>query len=316
MAETLGSLLRAKREALGLTLEEVEAQTKLRARHLQAIESDDLTTIPSVAQARGFIRSYSAFLGVNDEEISERIGVTRPRPRIAPSAPTRPITRPRLVAAPSLKRRFFRMDLLLGALVTLITVSLLLWGGYNLIQNFSPSSGESTTAPLLSIASETVTGVATAEGGAVTGTPPAADVTPVESETGAVTVVVPTVMSTAIPTPLGGVYTDVRIHLMILQRAYLIVDVDGKTVFSRRVLPGETCNPNSSCDFIGRRSVVVSTGNAAGIQLIFNGIDLGPLGTFGQMVSRSFAPAGEVVPTATPMLVPTITPTITQTPKP
>jgi cytoskeleton protein RodZ len=320
MAETLGSLLRAKRESLGLTLEEAERRTRLRVRHLQAIESDDLTTIPSVAQARGFIRTYAGFLGVSAEEIDERIGITRPRPRPASASAHQtnaPRTQPRPAVVRSLRRQFLRFDLLLGGAVVLVTVGLLLWGGYTLINSFASAAPEPTTSPLILAATETGTPVA----GTQIGTPAAGGTqtgegTPSGTQGPVATVLVPTVVPTTIPTPLGGVYTDVRIHLNIVQRAYLKIDVDGKTVFARRVIPGETCNPNPTCDFIGLRSIVVSTGNGAGIELIYNGVELGPMGTFGQAISRTFTIAGEVLPTAQPTSVPTITPTTTATPKP
>jgi cytoskeletal protein RodZ len=323
MAETLGGLLRAKRESLGLTLEDVEKQTHLRIRHLQAIESDDLSTIPSVAQARGFIRSYSTFLGVREEEIDARIGITRQRPKMQPSGPagqsTRPVTRSRPVAAPSFKRRFLRLDLLLGVFITLLTVGLLVWGGYHLILNFSPQPSESTSGPFLPLPSQTATAGEAGETPSQNSSPegmPSPDTTPLESASAPATVVVPTSAPTPIPTPLGGVYTDVRIHLAVMQRAYLKVEVDGKVAFAGRVLPGDTCSPNPSCDFIGRRTVAVSTGNGVGIQLIFNGIDMGPLGTFGQLVSRIFTPEGETIPTLSPTPVLTATPTETPTKKP
>jgi cytoskeleton protein RodZ len=323
MAETLGGLLRAKREALGLTLEDVEKQTHLRIRHLQAIESDDLTTIPSVTQAHGFIRSYSTFLGVRDEEIDARTGITRPRPKSQPSTSAgqaaRPATKPRPVAAPSFTRRFLHLDFLLGVFMTVLTVGLLVWGGYHLILNFSSPSSEATSGPFLSLASHTATV------GAPAGTPSAdvspqasnpADATPQESESAPATVVVPTAAPTNIPTPLGGVYTDVRVRLAVIQRAYLKVEVDGRVAFAGRVLPGDTCSPNPTCDFTGRQKVVVSTGNGAGVALEFNGIDLGPLGGFGQLVSRTFTPQGETVPTPAPPPIPSVTPTGIATQKP
>ncbi len=65
MDESIGQQLRRKREARSLTLEEVSRATHMRAHYLQAMESGDFEAIPSLAQARGFLRAYADFLDLN-----------------------------------------------------------------------------------------------------------------------------------------------------------------------------------------------------------------------------------------------------------
>jgi hypothetical protein len=363
MGETLGSLLRQKRESLGLTLEKVEGFTHIHVKHLQAIESDDLSSIPSVPQARGFIRNYAAFLGLNPEEIAERIGGTRPRasqpsaaaalpassgmpaapkesepPKAQPAAPpgaarpraplTAPVVRPaggigsRPKPAASRARNWFRLDVLLGAVVTLAVVALLAWGGYNIVLSFKEPATPASTDSIIPLNSQTaatnagLTPSGTGIEPAPTGTPLLSTdgTTPQASESGsAITpgiVSLDTPVPTAFPTPLGGVYTDVRIHLVVIQRAYLKVEVDGKTVFAGRVLPDETY------DYVGQRTVAITTGNGAGIRVIFNGIDEGPMGRFGEVVSHTYTPSGVLTPVPTITLTPTVTPTPADSPTP
>ncbi len=62
MIDSIGARLRQARELRHLTLQEVSETTKVRPPYLQALESDDLSAIPSAAQARGFLRIYAAFL--------------------------------------------------------------------------------------------------------------------------------------------------------------------------------------------------------------------------------------------------------------
>ncbi len=69
MTETIGMRLRQAREKRHLSLQQVSDTTKLRTHYLQALESDDLSAIPSSAQARGFLRIYAEFLGLNVTEI-------------------------------------------------------------------------------------------------------------------------------------------------------------------------------------------------------------------------------------------------------
>lgn len=361
MAETLGSLLRQKRESLGLSLEKVEGFTHIRIKHLQAIESDDLSSIPSVPQARGFIRNYASFLGVNPDEMAPLTGITKPRPSQPPPAaapsvrkdstsqkdqpaspqattrPRAPITTPVVSRAPagvstrplpaaSRVRNWLRLDILLGAAVTLAVVALLVWGGYNIALTIQGTATPAATASNIAPGSQTAgTGSPAADlspaagsTGTVpagTGTPSGSDgQTPPASESPpAVTpgiVSLDTPVPTAFPTPLGGVYTDVRIHIIILQQAYLRVDVDGKTAFAGRVQPDETY------DYVGRRTVTISTGNGAGIRVIFNGVDEGLMGRFGEVVSHTYTPTGVLTPAPTATLTPTITPTPADTPVP
>ena len=60
-------MLRSAREAKSISLEEVEKATKIRKKFLEAIESDDYTVIPSIAYAKGFIKNYSEYLGMDSE---------------------------------------------------------------------------------------------------------------------------------------------------------------------------------------------------------------------------------------------------------
>ena len=62
--EAIGQQLRQAREARALTLEQVSRATHMRLYYLQAIEAGDLDAIPSAAQARGFLRTYAGYLGL------------------------------------------------------------------------------------------------------------------------------------------------------------------------------------------------------------------------------------------------------------
>lgn len=62
MTETIGQKLRQAREERSLTLEEVAQATHMRVHYLQALESNDIEALPSLVQARGFLRSYAEFL--------------------------------------------------------------------------------------------------------------------------------------------------------------------------------------------------------------------------------------------------------------
>lgn len=65
----LGSWLIRAREARGLTLEDAERDTRISRRYLQALESEQFDVIPAPVYARGFLRSYSQYLGLDPQEL-------------------------------------------------------------------------------------------------------------------------------------------------------------------------------------------------------------------------------------------------------
>lgn len=72
VTEEIGSVLRAAREAAGVSLDDVSALLKIRAVHLQALEEDDFDNLPGSVYAIGFIRTYANHLELNGAELIER----------------------------------------------------------------------------------------------------------------------------------------------------------------------------------------------------------------------------------------------------
>jgi cytoskeleton protein RodZ len=66
---TLGGRLRKAREHLGLTVEEAALKLCLSARQLMALEADDIGALPSPTFTRGFIRNYARLLKLDAEPL-------------------------------------------------------------------------------------------------------------------------------------------------------------------------------------------------------------------------------------------------------
>lgn len=66
---TNGEQLRAAREARKLSIAQVVQATRIRSYYIEAMESDDLSNMPSAVQARGFLRAYAEFLGLDANAI-------------------------------------------------------------------------------------------------------------------------------------------------------------------------------------------------------------------------------------------------------
>lgn len=72
--QSLGSYLKKQRESLGYTLKEVADQTRIRMYYLEAIEEDNLNALPSEPYAKGFVKAYAHFLGLEPEELWNEYG--------------------------------------------------------------------------------------------------------------------------------------------------------------------------------------------------------------------------------------------------
>ena len=65
----IGERLVQAREERGRTLEDAERDTRISRRYLQALEDEQFELIPAPVYARGFLRSYSQYLGLNPQEL-------------------------------------------------------------------------------------------------------------------------------------------------------------------------------------------------------------------------------------------------------
>lgn len=96
----IGRTLREARSRRKIELAEVEAQTKIRARFLRAIENEEWDALPGDAYARSFIRTYASFLGLDGDRLAaeHRRSVGAVTERLAPG-PTARRPRPRRLGA-------------------------------------------------------------------------------------------------------------------------------------------------------------------------------------------------------------------------
>ena len=97
---TLGEVLAAKRGERGLTIEQAAAATRIRAHYLRALESDELERLAAPVYAKGHLRTYARYLGLDPEPLVKMmkteaqdphrllsIGSIIVRPRVVLTAP-------------------------------------------------------------------------------------------------------------------------------------------------------------------------------------------------------------------------------------
>ena len=91
----IGARLKEARLAKGLTVEDVEAQTKIRRKYISALEDEQFEILPGRVYAKAFLKTYTKFLGVElGEEVifpggifADELPLERDEPMFAPPPP-------------------------------------------------------------------------------------------------------------------------------------------------------------------------------------------------------------------------------------
>jgi cytoskeleton protein RodZ len=70
--DELGHILREARETKGFTLEDVQDEIRINAKYLKSLEEGDYAALPTPTHARGFLRNYAHFLGLDPQPLLNR----------------------------------------------------------------------------------------------------------------------------------------------------------------------------------------------------------------------------------------------------
>jgi cytoskeleton protein RodZ len=138
----IGSSLREARMRRQLELSQVEQDTRIRARYLMALEEDRFEALPGLAYAKGFLRTYADYLGLDAQRFVDEYNA-RFAPEEEPAAP--PQVRIR-------RRRFAFDSWLLVVPVAAVLVGLIAWqlsssGGHHQATLRPPPPTTRTTRP-------------------------------------------------------------------------------------------------------------------------------------------------------------------------
>jgi len=298
MIDELGHILREARETKGYTLREVQDKTRINSRFLEAMEMGDFERLPTPAHVRGFLRNYARYLGLDPEPLLERYELgqaDRPKRRQAPIIvdTTQPVGS--ALEAPPENHPFFdpvNMEVdtayqgggatagggesILRIVIIVALLGLLYLAG----QRFLPlilGQGDGTAEITESI-NEAVQSVLNRE----TPTPEAT----ATEEVGASSVLLPTsrnelpagdLTPTVTRPPLPATMETIELEIIILERAWMEVTVDGNVLFTGIARP--TDDPY---EWTANEEVRINTGNAIGVSIVINNVPLGSLGGRGE----------------------------------
>ncbi len=113
----VGARLRDERERRGIGIDEIEAETRIRAKFLLAIEEERFDTLPGPAYVRAFVRDYAEQLGLDPQSF---VNDLNSRPELVEDVVVVP---PRQVADVPLLDRRLRATAIVAAVVLALLVA-------------------------------------------------------------------------------------------------------------------------------------------------------------------------------------------------
>lgn len=274
----VGARLRQAREERGLSLQEVERATRIRRALLQALEEDRRGDLPEVYW-RGLLRNYAKFLGLDPEPLLKEW---------APPSTEEPVHIPYVLDEPlrSARRPFIRGILLLLLVAALAVAAVWYFYGFDFslerlaLPRFWLTGATPTATPPSGEPSPTATLGEVLPPVRVSPTPAAPSPTPTATLTPTPLRPTPTATPrpTLTPTPAAGVYVEA----IAQADTYLEVTADGERVWVGILRAGERDAWQAN------EVLALRVGNAGGLRLLVNGVDVGPLGESGQVIDVEY----------------------------
>src|ERR1700727_797635 len=264
---SVGSILREMRESQGRAIADIAEELCITQRYLRAIEEHDVTGVPGLFFYKSFAVQYAVLLGLDQESIRPALNAITDHEE--------PVARPdirvpdRLVQA---SNRRHIPDVSIGWSVTGLVVVLLGCSGFYAWWKRIPQSAHAAAvvehvfqqpAPVVAVKAS-----------------------------------VPSQLETRPETPNGSVSEEagnVVLKLSATERTWLSISSGGKEIFAGILQPSE------SKTLTGLDRATMRVGNAGGIEVLWNGKVISPLGTRGQVLTIRITPEDfEIVPPPAP----------------
>jgi cytoskeletal protein RodZ len=272
----IGRILEQKRKERGLSFEEVEHATKIRKRYLTGLEREDYTILPDAVYARGFLKTYANYLGLDGEALSQQLKSNRkPRRERGINYSARPddsdFEKP--LITPSGLRGTQKRKVSTSALVTLLIAILVLLAiigalyfvgrGVQVSKESKPASGENPPR-------QEQQNVADREKAPEEG--PAKEAA-AESNAGGK----PADAQRSVPPDVLQVLVNVR-----ERPSWILIRTDGMAAYEQVAQPG------FSRTFEAEQQLYIKSGDAGAVTVEINGQDAGTLGDAGEIVARNY----------------------------
>lgn len=280
---TVGQIFARARGNLGYSLEQIGTHLNIGTMHLQAIESDDAGNLPPKVYAVGFVRAYADVLGLDSEKMAylfkvQCYGNTQAGQQDVTDAQgetigARTALRGHLNELPFHIGSFFFIAISTSVvLVILATMVWLVW----------PRDKQDDQAGIIPPVPAEMTEIITIE-------PPIIEEiteTPTAEGEEVVAEIVPTEPTDLIVKPdeggmtFGGEATNSALVFKAVDASWIEIRVVG----NNRILLSRTLNKGDVFYTPENTDIMLTTGNAAGLEMYLDGISLGIMGGQGEII--------------------------------
>ena len=296
--KSIGGQLRERRQTAGLQHSDVEKFIHIRPHYLKALEDGRIDILPSIVQGQGMLANYARFLELDVENLLLQYATALQARREAlqppPSGEKRVILRNTGKFGRGLGK-YLSADLIISGGVIIGLLAFAIWAAFS-VSNTRNQAAQQTPVSISELLLTTVEQTLSATELSIQDTSIPTSVLQNESDGNPA-------VATLAPVTTPGLEGSAPIQITVIgrQRTWLKVVADGKEVINDRVVPG------NAYSFSAENNIDLSAGDASGIQIVYNGQDLGSIGSIGQVISLTFNLAGIATPTSVPL--PTFTPT-------
>ena len=288
---SVGEILRTARESQGRAIAEVAEELCITQRYVSSIERDQIANLPGFFFYKSFAKQYAAFLGVDEKLLEPGLSAMAPPPEPAlPSAVNAPESWQRapirtldpLVV--DTNQRYFSDHRVGWPVVGLIAVVILCSGIYGLWSRI-PQRGSvpaATVAQALPVTAPDPQPVA-----AVLPVVQPEIVQPEMVQPETVAVPLDAVASQSSGVDVSATTDGLGRVVLILsatEKTWLSISSNGKKIFSGIL------EPRQSKTLTGTEDATLKVGNAGGIEVLWNGKPIGPIGPRGQVRTIQFTP--------------------------
>jgi len=273
----IGRFLEQTRKERGLSLEEVEQATKIRKRYLVGLENEDYAMLPDAVYARGFLKTYANYLGLDGEAFVRQLKSTRkPRRERGIDYNTRPETdfeqplmSPRGLSGT--RKRKVSTSAIVTLLVALLALAAVIGALYFVGRGVQASKEDTPAAPRQeqqNVADRERAAEKNGRAGKSEGGAEASSADDKGKRAGA---------EQSVPTDTLKVAIDVR-----ERPSWILIRTDGTTVYEQIAQPG------FSHTFEAQRELYIKSGDAGAVEVEINGQDVGALGPAYEIVARNY----------------------------
>jgi len=288
----ISETLRQARLRSGVDLDRLAAKTKINPRYLQAIETGDFDKLPSGIFARMFIKQYADAVGLDGASFAEEFqrssefghssapdigAIVETQTNFHPSVPS--------FASSGDSGRSDRVTSMLSSLIWVVAAILVCAAAYYLLAHL-PSRAVVAVAP--SSNKPSLDNQAPPDSKPPVAQPPQAPAPQTANDIPATPPATPATPQVTPPAPAAPA-SPIQLTLTATESVWVTAKADGQTVFSELLPAG------ASRTVAATQGARITLGNAAGVDITFNGKKLEPFGTRGQVRSVDFTSWGAQV---------------------